>query len=341
MPRHHAADTFPAHRNLGHRTETPAVTSAITRTDLPFPLIRRGKVRDVYDVGDDASSWSPPSGPARTTWCCPPAHPRQGYGADAALGSAGSVAWRDGAPNHGVTADVEEFVEALPELAEHARRSAAPLHARQAHATRFPIECVVRGYLRGSAWSEYRDDGHAGRRTASDGPRRQSARLDPSRSSRRRPRPRGPRREHPLRGERELGAAPRRELRDLSASRSTRTAARAERARASSWPTPSSSSGTRRRRAARDRRSADARLLALLAADLRSRPAQPASTSSRCATGCEELADAGRWDKTGARPRAPRRGGGGNVAPLPGRVPPAHGRSPWTSSTSAPRRRAE
>ena len=51
-----------------------------------------------------------------------------------------------------------------------------------------PIECIVRGYLTGSAWKEYRRDGHHARHDAA----RRPARVDrscPSRSSPRRPRP--------------------------------------------------------------------------------------------------------------------------------------------------------
>ena len=92
-----------------------------------------------------------------------------------------------------------------------------------------PIECVVRGYLAGSGWKEYREDG---RRSAGTGCPAGCVESDgcPSRSSRRPPRPSRPRREHHARA-----GAPTRRRRDAaaqpSASRSRSTVRGAARAR--------------------------------------------------------------------------------------------------------------
>jgi phosphoribosylaminoimidazole-succinocarboxamide synthase len=61
-------------------------------------------------------------------------------------------------PNHLLAVDPDAIVQAVPELAE-----SREVWARRAMLVRrttvFPIECVVRGYLSGSAWKEYRLSG--------------------------------------------------------------------------------------------------------------------------------------------------------------------------------------
>jgi phosphoribosylaminoimidazole-succinocarboxamide synthase len=67
---------------------------------------------------------------------------------------------RDIAPTHFVTADPDEFPEGAEELGEIAGRAMLVRKAEM-----LPIECIVRGYLAGSAWKEYRTTGtmHGGR----------------------------------------------------------------------------------------------------------------------------------------------------------------------------------
>lgn len=60
--------------------------------------------------------------------------------------------------NHLVTADPEEMIRRVPELEESRERWAwRSMLVRPA--TPYPVECVVRGYLAGSAWREYRSTG--------------------------------------------------------------------------------------------------------------------------------------------------------------------------------------
>jgi phosphoribosylaminoimidazole-succinocarboxamide synthase len=60
--------------------------------------------------------------------------------------------------HHMLSADISEIVREVPQLRDHERELAgrAMLCRRT---TVFPIECVVRGYLSGSAWKEYREKG--------------------------------------------------------------------------------------------------------------------------------------------------------------------------------------
>jgi phosphoribosylaminoimidazole-succinocarboxamide synthase len=79
--------------------------------------------------------------------------------------------------HHMLTADAAEIVREVPQLRDHEREIAgrAMLCRRS---TVFPIECVVRGYLSGSAWKEYRERGTLAGETLATG-LRESDRLDP------------------------------------------------------------------------------------------------------------------------------------------------------------------
>ena len=67
-------------------------------------------------------------------------------------------------PNHFLTADADALAERVPALfGQGGARHAAPLLAGRAmlvrRTTPVPFECVVRGYIAGSAWAEYRERG--------------------------------------------------------------------------------------------------------------------------------------------------------------------------------------
>jgi phosphoribosylaminoimidazole-succinocarboxamide synthase len=79
--------------------------------------------------------------------------------------------------HHMISADVSEIVRQVPQLRGHETAIAgrAMLCKR---ATVFPVECVVRGYLSGSAWKEYREHGTLAGESLRPG-LRESDRLDP------------------------------------------------------------------------------------------------------------------------------------------------------------------
>ena len=84
---------------------------------------------------------------------------------------------RDVFPSHFISADVHQIVRRVPALATH-RDELAGRGMLCHRAAPLPIECVVRGYLSGSAWAEYREHGTlAGERLP--GGLAESARLDP------------------------------------------------------------------------------------------------------------------------------------------------------------------
>ena len=125
-----------------------AGASVILQTDLPFP-VRRGKVRDVYDVGDALLIVATDRISAFDV-VMPNGIPDKGK-----ILTALSLFWfnkfGDQFENHLIATSVEKYPKQLREYSEQiAGRS---MLVRKAHVV--PIECVARGYLAGSGWKEY------------------------------------------------------------------------------------------------------------------------------------------------------------------------------------------
>ncbi len=126
----------------------------IARTSLPFPLVARGKVRDVYEVGADRLLIVATDRISAFDVVLPQPIPFKGQVLTQV------TAWwlsrmADLSPHHLIALEPEEIVSAVPRLDEH--RAEWEGRAMLVRRTRpFPVECVVRGYLSGSAWKEYR-----------------------------------------------------------------------------------------------------------------------------------------------------------------------------------------
>jgi len=150
---------------------TPLVQSA-----LPLPLLRRGKVREVYAVDDASLLLVASDRVSAFDVVLPNPIPRKG----AVLTQISAYWFRalaDVMPSHFLTADADEIVEQVPALAGH-RDEITGRAMLCRRTTPMPVECVVRGYLSGSAWAEYRERGTlAGERLP--GGLVESARLDP------------------------------------------------------------------------------------------------------------------------------------------------------------------
>jgi phosphoribosylaminoimidazole-succinocarboxamide synthase len=148
----------------------------LVQSKLPLPLVRRGKVREVYAV-DDATLLLVASD--RVSAFDVVLHepvPHKG-----AVLTQISAFWfeRLGAvmPNHCLSADADEILERVPALAGH-RDDLAGRAMLARRTTPTPFECVVRGYLSGSAWAEYRQSGRLAGEPLATG-LVESARLDP------------------------------------------------------------------------------------------------------------------------------------------------------------------
>jgi len=129
----------------------------LTESALPLPLVRRGKVREVYAVDDATLLLVASDRVSAFDVVMPNPIPRKG-----AVLTQVSAYWfgalREVFPSHFISADVGEIVRRVPALTDYQDELAG--RAMLCHrATPLPIECVVRGYLAGSAWAEYREHG--------------------------------------------------------------------------------------------------------------------------------------------------------------------------------------
>ncbi|HWC32013.1 MAG TPA: phosphoribosylaminoimidazolesuccinocarboxamide synthase [Actinomycetota bacterium] len=114
----------------------------------------QGKVRDIYDVGDDRLLMVTSDRISAFDVVLPNPIPDKGR-----VLTGLSLFWfertKDIVPNHLLTADVDGFPE---RFAEH-RDELAGRSMLVRRAQMVPIECVARGYLSGSGWKEYRSTG--------------------------------------------------------------------------------------------------------------------------------------------------------------------------------------
>ncbi len=124
---------------------------ALLTTDIPGLPVRRGKVRDVYDLGDRLLLVATDRISA-FDWVMPNPIPDKGR-----VLTQISAFWFDllGVPNHVLTLDLADVK--LPAGVDRSLLAGRSMVVRKCHVV--PIECVVRGYLDGSGWKEYRQSG--------------------------------------------------------------------------------------------------------------------------------------------------------------------------------------
>ncbi|MEP6687201.1 MAG: phosphoribosylaminoimidazolesuccinocarboxamide synthase [Gemmatimonadales bacterium] len=148
----------------------------LTESRLPLPLLRRGKVREVYEVDVDHLLLVASDRVSAFDIVMREPIPRKG-----AVLTQVSAFWFERlaavVPSHYVTARTEEILERVPALAGRGAEIAGrAMLVRRTVPVAF--ECVVRGYLSGSAWAEYRQHGTlAGERLPAG--LRESDRLEP------------------------------------------------------------------------------------------------------------------------------------------------------------------
>ncbi len=122
-----------------------------------YPLLRRGKVRDIYAVGDDRLLIVTTDRISAFDVVLPDGIPGKG-----AVLTQLSAFWfrclESIAPHHLIATDLHAL-DGLTETERTTLRSRSML-VHRAHP--IPIECVVRGYLAGSAWREYQQSGTVG-----------------------------------------------------------------------------------------------------------------------------------------------------------------------------------
>lgn len=128
--------------------------NALITTSLPgIPLYARGKVRDVYDLGDRLLIVATDRISAFD--CIMP----NGIPGKGRILTEMSLFWfdlvSDIVPNHLISSRVDEYPEELRAFRDQLEGRSMIVRK----ASRIDVECIVRGYISGSGWKEYRRNG--------------------------------------------------------------------------------------------------------------------------------------------------------------------------------------
>ncbi len=127
----------------------------LLRTDFPdLKLHASGKVRDVYVIDEKQLLFVASDRISAFDYVLATGIPQKGRVLNQI-----SLFWfdflADVVPNHLITADVEKYPPAARKYADQLRGRS--MLVRRAEI--FPVECIVRGYISGSAWKEYKTTG--------------------------------------------------------------------------------------------------------------------------------------------------------------------------------------
>jgi phosphoribosylaminoimidazole-succinocarboxamide synthase len=133
------------------------MTAPLAASTLPLPLLRRGKVREVYEVDADRLLLVASDRVSAFDVVMAEAVPHKG-----AVLTQISAFWFGHlghiVPHHCLASSADGILEAVPSLAPYrSQLTGRAMLARRSAPIAF--ECVVRGYLSGSAWAEYRRSG--------------------------------------------------------------------------------------------------------------------------------------------------------------------------------------
>jgi phosphoribosylaminoimidazole-succinocarboxamide synthase len=119
-----------------------------------LPLHASGKVRDVYSIGDEQLLFVATDRISAFDYILATGIPHKGQ-----VLSQISLFWFDYlaeiVPNHLITADVDQYPPSARKYADQLRGRSMLVR----RAAIFPVECIVRGYISGSAWKEYKATG--------------------------------------------------------------------------------------------------------------------------------------------------------------------------------------
>lgn len=134
---------------------TELLDSVLLHTDFPeLELHASGKVRDVYRLDNEHLLFVATDRISAFDYVLATGIPHKGR-----VLTQISLFWfdflKDIVPNHVVTADVNRYPATVKKYADQLRgRSMMVVRGDM-----FPVECVVRGYLSGSGWKEYKSSG--------------------------------------------------------------------------------------------------------------------------------------------------------------------------------------
>jgi len=125
----------------------------VLETHLPGLPVRRGKVRDIYDLGDHLLLISTDRISA-FDWVLPSGIPDKGRVLTQIAAYWFAILE---VPHHLVSIDIDRISPYLPQDVDREALAGRSSLVRKTEVV--PIECVVRGYLAGSGWKEYQQSG--------------------------------------------------------------------------------------------------------------------------------------------------------------------------------------
>lgn len=125
----------------------------VIQTELPAKILNKGKVRDVYEINDNILLIATDRLSAFDV-VLPDPIPSKGVCLTQL-----SKFWFDytkkSIPNHVISTEITDFPKELHPYEEQLAYRSMLVKKTQV----IPIECIVRGYLSGSAWASYKKDG--------------------------------------------------------------------------------------------------------------------------------------------------------------------------------------
>lgn len=129
------------------------ISNVVVQTDLPLNILSKGKVRDIYNI-DDKLLIVTTDRISAFDFVLPSPIPSKG----ACLNQL-SKFWfnytKDIIKNHMITTELEDYPEELIEYDKYLQHRSMLVKKTKV----IPIECIVRGYISGSAWNSYKKDG--------------------------------------------------------------------------------------------------------------------------------------------------------------------------------------
>jgi phosphoribosylaminoimidazole-succinocarboxamide synthase len=134
---------------------TDLIDSVLLKTNFPdLKLHASGKVRDVYNIDDQQLLFVASDRISAFDYVLATGIPHKGQVLNQI-----SLFWfdflADVVPNHLITADVEKYPPQVKKYADQLRGRSMLVRSAEI----FPVECIVRGYISGSAWKEYKATG--------------------------------------------------------------------------------------------------------------------------------------------------------------------------------------
>jgi len=129
------------------------LSKVVVNTDLPIDVINKGKVRDIYEI-DDNLLLVVTDRISAFDYVLPNPIPSKGVCLNQL-----SKFWfeytKDIVPNHMISTELDDFPEVLQDYSEQLEYRSMLVKKTKV----IPIECIVRGYISGSAWKSYKKDG--------------------------------------------------------------------------------------------------------------------------------------------------------------------------------------